>query len=68
MAFTALHPWSPSSKYTFSNVSLFIYFWLHWVFIAVRRLSLVVASGDYSLAVVLGLLGTVASLIVEHGL
>ena len=68
MAFTALHPWSSSSKYTFSNVSLFIYFWLHWVFIAVRRLSLVVASGDYSLAVVLGLLGTVASLIVEHGL
>ena len=23
-------------------------FWLHWVFVAVRRLSLVVASGGYS--------------------
>ena len=27
---------------------LFIYFWHHWVFIAVRGLSLVVASGVYS--------------------
>ena len=26
----------------------FIYFWLHWVFIAVRGLSLVAASGGYS--------------------
>ena len=26
---------------------LFIYFWLHWVFVAARRLSLVVASGGY---------------------
>ena len=28
---------------------LFIYFWLHWVFAAARRLSLVAASGGYSL-------------------
>ena len=27
---------------------IFIYFWLHWVFIAVCGLSLVVASGGYS--------------------
>ena len=27
---------------------LFIYFWLHWVFVAVHGLSLVVASGGYS--------------------
>ena len=27
---------------------LFIYFWLHWVFVAARRLSLVVASWGYS--------------------
>ena len=27
---------------------LFIYFWLHWVFVAVRGLSLVAASGGYS--------------------
>ena len=29
-------------------INLFLYFWLHWVFVAVRRLSLVVASGGYS--------------------
>ena len=68
MAFTTPHLWSPSSKYAFSNVSLFIYFWLHWVSIAVRRLSRVAASGGYSLAVVLRLPDAVASLIVEHGL
>ena len=28
---------------------IFIYFWLHWVFVAVRGLSLVAASGGYSL-------------------
>ena len=28
---------------------LFIYFWLHWVFVAARGLSLVVVSGAYSL-------------------
>ena len=28
---------------------LFIYFWLHWVFVAARGLSLVAASGGYSL-------------------
>ena len=27
----------------------FTYFWLSWVFVAVRRLSLVAASGGYSL-------------------
>ena len=27
---------------------LFFYFWLHWVFVAVHGLSLVVASGGYS--------------------
>ena len=30
-------------------------FWLHWVFVAVCRLSLVAANGGYSLAVGLGL-------------
>ena len=38
---------------------LFIYFWLHCVFIAVRGLSLVAASR---------LLIAVASLVAEHGL
>ena len=32
----------------FNKFYLFIYFWLHWVFVAARRLSLVVASGGYS--------------------
>ena len=32
----------------FFLINLFIYFWLHWVFIAVRGLSLAVASRDYS--------------------
>ena len=30
------------------SIYLSIYLWLHWVFVAARRLSLVVASGGYS--------------------
>ena len=44
-----------------------LFFWLHWVFIAVHGLSLVVASGGYSVAVC-RLLITVASLVAEHRL
>ena len=33
----------------FLFIYLFIYLWLRWVFVAVRRLSLVVASGVCSL-------------------
>ena len=44
-----------------------IYFWLSWVFVAALGLSLAVAGGSYSLAVVCGLLITVAFL-VENGL
>ena len=32
----------------FFFINLFIYFWLHWVFVAARGLSLVAASGGYS--------------------
>ena len=32
----------------FKKFYLFIYFWLHWVFVAAHGLSLVAASGDYS--------------------
>ena len=32
----------------FFLINLFIYFWLSWVFVAVRGLSLVAASGGYS--------------------
>ena len=45
----------------------FIYFWLHWVFVAVLGFSLPAASGGYSVAVH-GLLIAVASLVVEQGL
>ena len=31
----------------FFLINLFIYFWLHWVFVAARGLSLVAASGGY---------------------
>ena len=44
------------------------FFSLHWVFVAALRLSLVVASGDYSPVAMLGLLISVASLFVEHRL
>ena len=40
---------------------------MHWVFVALCRLSLVVKSGSYSLVVVHGLLIVVAS-VTEHGL
>ena len=49
------------------KINLFTYFWLHRVFVAARGLSLVVASGGYSVAVH-GLLIAVASLVAEHGL
>ena len=52
------------------------FFWLQWVFVAVRRLSLVRKSGDYplvaavvaSLVLVHRLLGVQASIAVYHGL
>ena len=31
------------------KINLFVYFWRHWVFVAVNGLSLVAASGGYSL-------------------
>ena len=48
-------------------IYLFIYFWLCWVFVAVHRLSLVAASGGYSV-VVRRLLIMVASLVAVCGL
>ena len=47
---------------------VFIYFWLCWVFGAVFRLSLIVASGGYSLLVVGRLLIAEASVTVKHRL
>ena len=38
-----------SSFFFFNLFTLFIYFWRHWVFVATCGLSLVAASGGYSL-------------------
>ena len=42
---------------------LFVFFWLHWVFIALCKLPIVVASRDYSLlgCVVASLVGVCSS-------
>ena len=48
-----------------SFIHSFIHLWLHWVFVAVRGLSLVVAL---LLVAMRGLLIAVASLVAEHGL
>ena len=46
---------------------LFVYFWLHRVFVAACSLSLVVVSGGLHFVMVHGLLIVVASLVVAHG-
>ena len=46
----------------------FIYFWLHWVFVAARRLFSSCGERGLLFVVVHGLLIAVASLVVEHGL
>ena len=43
------HTKPPGPFVCFFKINLFIYFWLHWVFIAAHGLSLVVLSGGYSL-------------------
>ena len=48
--------------------NLYCYFWLHWVFVAVFKLSLVAASRGCSLVAVHGLLLVVGSLAAEHRL
>ena len=51
--------------FCFFNINLFIYlliyFWLRWVFVAARRLSLVAESGGLLFIAVRGLLTAVAS-------
>ena len=51
-----------------SRWNLLIYFWLCFIFIAVHRLSLGVATWDYSVVVVCRLFISMASVIGEHGL
>ena len=54
--------------YFFKIIYLFIYFWLRWVFVAARGLSLVGGEWGLLLVVVHGLLIAVASLVAEHEL
>ena len=42
------HRWEQIALFFLNLCILFTYFWLHWVFVAVRGLSLVAASGSYS--------------------
>ena len=58
----------PDCEILKSKDSAFFFFfsWLLWVFIVAHRLSLVAASGEFSLAAVLGLVIEVASLAEEH--
>ena len=65
-----LRTWDSQVSYSFFffNLMNVFLFWLHWVFIAARGLSLVVASRGYSLVEVRGLLIAVASLIAKHRL
>ena len=68
-----LRHWLPDSSITVQVTHSFTYlllcFWLCWVFVASHRLSLVVASGGYSLRCgVCGLLVAVAPLVTEQGL
>ena len=54
ITFSLLSPWPSSLTISFFLIYIFIYlfifyFWLHWVFAAAHRLSVVVASGGYSL-------------------
>ena len=48
--------------------NFFIYFWLHWVFIAFHQLSLVAVSAGLLFFVVQGLLTAVGSLVSEQRL
>ena len=48
--------------------NVFVYFWLHWVFVGVWELSLAAVSRGYCLVMVHKRLIVGASLVAEHGL
>ena len=60
--------WAWGFSLYFIIIMLFIYFWLCWVFLAARGLSLVAGSGGYSSLWCAGFFTAVASLVAEHGL
>ena len=49
-------------------IYLFIYFWLHWVFVAMHGFPLVVASGGYSSLRCAGFSPWWLLFVAEHGL
>ena len=49
-------------------INLFIYLWLHWVFVAARGLFSSCGERGLLFVAVRGLLIAVASLVAEHGL
>ena len=55
-------------NFFFINLCIYFYFWLHWIFVAARRLFS--SRGEWGLlfVVVHGLLIAVASLVAELGL
>ena len=57
----------PNTKGLFKKIYLYTDFWLHWVFIAALRLSLVAASGGYFLVERHGLLSAVVLLLQTMG-
>ena len=57
-----------SSAFFFFLINLFIYLWLCWVFVSVRGLSLVAASGGPLFIAMRGPLTVAASLVAEHRL
>lgn len=62
----------PGFQFDFIDLFIFtcthcsIYFWLRWVFVTARGLSLVGASGGLLFLAMDGLLVAVASLVVQH--
>ena len=67
LEFLVFSGYMPRSGSAGSYGNLFIYFWLHWVFVAAHRLFS--SCGERGLLfVVCGLLTAVASLVAEHGL
>ena len=63
-----LYSFSEEKKKSVAFLYLCAYFWLCWVFVAERELSLVAASRGYSLAAVQGLLISGPSLVAERRL
>ena len=69
-SYSLCHRESPSYSlfFFFFFKHYFIYLWLCWVFVSVRGLSLVVASGGHSSSRCTGPLIIAASLVAEHRL